>query len=62
MWVDCASDVSRSYREVYFAYTNTLVRISQLAQAEAVVGGCIVEPDGCHLKNAQCDTLRWIEQ
>lgn len=32
---------------------NTLVRISQLAEAEAVVGGCIVEPDGCHLKNAQ---------
>lgn len=58
MWGDCVSEVSGSYRE-HFVYTNTLVRISQLAKAEAVVGGCIVEPDGCHLKNAVLDDMSW---
>lgn len=39
-------------------------QISKLTKVDAgvVVGGCIVEPDGWHLRRVLVDTPQWFEQ
>lgn len=52
MCVDLAGKIYSLEKSLWTQNTLTQ-RIFQLANADAVVGGCIVEADGCHLKNVQ---------